>query len=965
MRTIAVLLVAVALGSPAAAAPPRLPKLTRDFDRTVRPFLKSYCTGCHGKTRPKAKFDLSPFTSIDDVRADLGHWKLVLGRLKAGEMPPKKAARQPSRKERQKIVRWIEDLRMFEAYRNDGDPGPVLARRLNNAEYDYTIRDLTGVDIRPTREFPVDPANTAGFANSGESLAMTPALFQKHLAAARHVAEHLVLLPTGFTFAPHPALTDSDRDKFAVRRIVDFYLAQNTSYADFLLAAWRFRHRAVLGEPGMTRADAAASVGVSEKYLATFWDLLHDGKNHHGPIAGLRDRWNALPAPVSGDRGAVLPRSECGKIRDWILAERKKREFSFTASSIPQLSGSMQPSVLWKNRLIADHRRKAKLTEAEKQDPDLRLAIERFCSAIPDRFVLTERGRMNLPFAKQNKGRLLGAGFHLQVGYYRDDRPLCDLVLSKAQKARLDEMWRELFFVTNVLVRQFQDFVYFERAESSRIFTQPEFDFARGEDREVASKKSIEKIAERFVAAVRNNKVDDAGVKEVERFFVAISRKIQRVEKEQAVAEPVHFESLLKFAARAWRRPLTKEDKTRLLDFYAVLRQPAGQGHEEAIRDVMVSILVSPYFSYRVDIAEDSGGKRNRLTEFSLANRLSYFLWSSMPDEALMRTAESGRLHQPAVLVATMKRMLKDDRSRALAVEFGGSWLGFRQFQRHVGVDRTRFTQFTDRLRESMFQEPVHFMADLIQRDGSVREFLQATHTFVDRDLAKHYQVPWTAEAADREGWMRFDDARSVGRGGILPMAVFLTKNSPGLRTSPVKRGYWVVKQLLGETIPAPPAEVPEIPDDESKLGKLTLRQVMEKHREVKSCAVCHDRFDFAGLVFEGYGPIGERRTKDRGGKPIDDSTEYSDGTRGRGLESLQKYLVDRRGDQFYDNLCRKLVAYGLGRTLLLSDEPMITRMKKSMSRNDDRFSSLVEVIVTSPQFLYKRGREKPDPPDR
>jgi hypothetical protein len=190
-------------------------------------------------------------------------------------------------------------------------------------------------------------------------------------------------------------------------------------------------------------------------------------------------------------------------------------------------------------------------------------------------------------------------------------------------------------------------------------------------------------------------------------------------------------------------------------------------------------------------------------------------------------------------------------------------------------------------------------------------------------------------------------------------MAVFLTKSSPGLRTSPVKRGYWVVKQLLGEHIPAPPANVPELPADESDLGALTLREVLAKHREVKSCAVCHEKFDFAGLVFEGYGPIGERRDQDLGGKPIDDSTVFPDGTTGRGLSGLKSFLLEQRQRQFEDNLCRKLLVYGLGRSLLLSDEPTIDRMKQALSEQEGRFSSLVKVIVTSPQFRNKRTVEE------
>ena len=952
MHLTTTVLILIGFTSAALAKPPELDTLTRDFERTVRPFVETYCFGCHGMVKQEAKFDLSPFTNISSVQADLGHWELVLMRLKAGEMPPADAPQLPSQEQRLGIVQWIQDLRTYLAIKNAGDPGPVLARRLNNPEYDYTIRDLTGVDIRPTREFPVDPANVAGFANSGESLNMSPARFNKYLAAARHVTNHLVLMPKGFNFAPHVALTYSDRDKFAVQRIVDFYLAQNTDYAEFLLAAWQIQHRQTLGVTQLTLADAADSRGVSRKYLAALWEILNDGKNHHGPIAQLREQWNALPVPAN--KSAELPMAPCRELRDWIVTERKKRQFTFPLVMIPQLNPTTQPGVLWKNRLIKDHRRKGTLTDEEKQNEDLKQAIERFCDVFPDHFMLTERGRMNLPFEEQNKGRLLGAGFHLQIGYYRDDAPLYDMLLDDEQQARLDEMWRDLYFVTDVLVRQFQDYVYFERAEGKNIITEAEFDFARGEDRSVASQESMEKFARLYVDAVKTRGVEENAVAEIAHYFVDLSKRILIHQQTLLDAQPIHLQALLEFAAKAWRRPLTQEESSRLLEFYRELCEQGGIGHEAAIRDVVVSVLVSPFFCYRVDLAESSDNSDPRLTNFALANRLSYFLWSSMPDEELSTLAQAGNLQRTEVLLGQVRRMLKHDRARALAIEFAGNWLGFRQFRNHVGVDRSKFTQFTDELRESMFQEPVYFISDWIRRDGSVRELLEASHTYVDKNLAEHYQIPYTV---DTDGWLRIDNAQDYGRGGLLGMSVFLTKHSPGLRTSPVKRGYWIVKQVLGEQIAAPPTDVPELPENEADLGDLTLREVLEKHRELRSCAVCHDKFDFAGLVFEGYDPIGQRRSHDLGGKLVDDSTVFPDGTTGRGLVGLQQYLLNRRQEQFDDNYCRKLLAYGLGRSLLLSDESVIQQMKQALVEKEGRFSSLIDVIVMSSQFLNKRPR--------
>ena len=191
-------------------------------------------------------------------------------------------------------------------------------------------------------------------------------------------------------------------------------------------------------------------------------------------------------------------------------------------------------------------------------------------------------------------------------------------------------------------------------------------------------------------------------------------------------------------------------------------------------------------------------------------------------------------------------------------------------------------------------------------------------------------------------------------------MAVFLTKNAPGLRTSPVKRGYWVVRSLLGERIPPPPPTVPELPKDEAKLGDLTLPQVLARHRADKSCAGCHNRFDAVGLVFEGFGPIGERRTKDLGGKPVEIAALFPDGGERKGMDGLRDYVRNKRQNDFVDNLCRKLLSYALGRSLQLSDQKALDEMRAKLIADKYAFGSMVESIVTSPQFLNKRGRDDP-----
>ena len=292
---------------PAAATDPATGLLERRFRDTVHPFLGTYCLECHGKKKPKGDLDLSAYPTMEAVARDYARWETVLEQLQAGSMPPAKAKRHPEAELRRDVIDWIQALRKQEAKRNAGDPGPVLARRLSNAEYDHTIRDLTGVDIRPTQEFPVDPANEAGFDNSAESLTMSPALLKKYLEAARRVAEHLVLKPDGLAFAPHPVVADTDRDKYCVRRIIDFYKRQRTDYADYFLAAWRFQHRAALGQPEATLADFAAEAGLSPRYLATIWSTLTATAGGGRPDRRAAGDVAGAAAPVRGHAAGRRP----------------------------------------------------------------------------------------------------------------------------------------------------------------------------------------------------------------------------------------------------------------------------------------------------------------------------------------------------------------------------------------------------------------------------------------------------------------------------------------------------------------------------------------------------------------------------------------------------------------------------------------------------------------------------------
>ena len=988
-----------------APTPVPTPVIDQQFEQTVKPFVGKYCVACHSGKMAPAQFDLKSYTSVDMVTDDFARWALLAERLKAEEMPPKPMPPPPAN-EAQQVIDWVAAVRAAEIKKAAGDPGVVLARRLSNAEYDYTIRDLTGQDMHVAKEFPVDPANQAGFDNSGESLTMSPALLNKYLKAAREVADHAVLKPDGIDFAPYPMLVETDREKYAIQRIVSFYAAQPTNYADYFEAAWRYKYRIALKKPHATLATTAADLKLSPKYLPLVWQILHD-QNAVGPVLKLQKMWLALPPPDAAQTGAL--HAKCTAMRDFVVKIRAHTAMQFAAPVVKGLPGQSEPLLNWKLKQYAEHRRDsdpkdlrndtdpppvvpaipkypdlheeaaprwaALSAKARANDADLivpaaqraryEAAFSRFASVFPDAFYVSERGRY-FPDDSQDKGRLLSAGYHNIMGYYRDDLPLMQLILDDNGKRELDRLWNEFDYIAEYSARTWTQF-YFN--QSGEVFGKGvESGSERPTDHAVTDTEVIFKMRDAYLAKAAADPTNDPVAAEAIRdHFDQMNATLRGLEKERAEAEPRQLETLLQFAARAYRRPLTPAERADLLAYYHQDRTQYQLSHEAALRNAITSVLMEPDFLYRLDMTEpetaavkshavvlktSTAVPSQPLSSYALASRLSYFLWASMPDEELLRHAAANDLQKPAILLAQARRMMKDPRVRGLATEFTGNWLAFRLFENNNAVDRQRFPQFNNDLREAMFQEPIRYVEDTIQNNRSVLDLLYGDYTFVNPVLAKHYGIPGVE--GDANHWVRVDDAGKYGRGGLLPMSVFMTQNSPGLRTSPVKRGNWVVQKVLGIRVPPPPPVVPELPSDESKTD-LPIRDMLAKHRSIPFCAACHQRFDSFGLAYEGYGPIGDVRTKDLAGRPVDTAVTYPGGINGVGFQGLRDFIRDHRQDQFINNLCRKLLTYALDRSLQLSDEALVDTMQTNLAAQGDRFDSLVETIVLSPQFRNKR----------
>ena len=405
-------------------------------------------------------------------------------------------------------------------------------------------------------------------------------------------------------------------------------------------------------------------------------------------------------------------------------------------------------------------------------------------------------------------------------------------------------------------------------------------------------------------------------------------------------------EMLRPITSRAFRRPATREEVERLTELFMTARA-RGDSVERSAQLALTALLVSPQFLFRVERDPPPGEVRD-LDDFEMASRLSYFLWSSMPDDTLLAAALRGELRTPEQLAAQARRMLQDPKARALVDNFAAQWLQLRSLD-VVSPDTGTFKDFDDALRKAMRRETEEFFAAIVREDRSILEFLDCDSTFLNERLARHYGI----EGVSGEEFRRVAVDRGT-RGGLLGQASVLTVTSNPTRTSPVKRGKWILENLFAAPPPPPPPNVPDLKASKEPAAG-TLRQQMERHRSDPGCAACHSLMDPLGFGLENYDAVGGWRTSE-GEVPIDPAGELPGGRRFSGPAELRTILLDRK-DEFRRCLAEKLLTYALGRGLEWFDACAIERIAAGTAREGDRFSALVVEIVASPAF---RQREAP-----
>ncbi len=805
-----------------------------EFNKSVQPFFSKNCYLCHNSELKSGNLNLEAYKTADAIKQDGNRLDRVLQKLSAGEMPPKGMPR-PDETELKTIIRWLESETKRANAPTAPDPGRVTARRLNRTEYNNTVRDLLGVDLRPADDFPQDDSGY-GFDNIGDVLSLSPALMEKYIASAEKIARAAV-------FGPEQMKPTLVRPK----------------------AIWRMIKPSPvpLKDYDLTGLSLPNSTHVIYRFPT-------DGEY-------------VIRAMMGGERPRA---SEAIQVILWVDGH-EVQTLDLDIEGGGSFSDDRQEFYGWTREF------RAKLTAGEHW---IAVSIPRLYEGLPPEYGGPNPSKRPKPPPPVFKPP-------------RDATP--------------------------------------ERIEELR-------------------KKFEERLATPAPAnAVRINSLEIGGPYQ--------QAKTPSVESLKRIYVCGHLDGhhqpgcarkiIASLAHRAYRRPVTEEEIDQLVKLCALAREQ-GDSFEEGICLSIQAMLVSPHFLFRIerDRGDQKRGDQKRgdqkaqaaepVSQHELASRLSYFLWSTMPDDQLLGLADQGTLSNPRVLAAEVRRMLKDPKSRALVENFGGQWLELRKLE-SVKPDKNRFPEFDEYLRISMRRETELFFDYIVHEDRSILDFIDANYTFINEPLAALYNIP------DIKGpeFRKVTLASDTGRGGILTQPAILTVSSYATRTSPVLRGKWILGNLLNAPPPPPPPDVPNL--NEAAVGSsASLRQQLEEHRKNATCASCHSRMDPLGFGLENFNAIGAWRTMD-GKFPIDSSGVLPDGRKFQGPQELKAILKADR-DGFTEGLTEKLLTYALGRGLEPYDKPAVKEIAGRVAADDYRFSSLVLEIVKSLPFQMRRGNQSP-----
>ncbi len=783
--------------------------------------MQKYCVDCHNADNAEGELDLSGLSTLKSMGGGGGSMQRVLEMVRFGAMPPDDSD-LPNDEERKTLVSALDQSVYAVSCDSRPRPGKVTARRLNRAEYNRSIRDLFGMDLRPADKFPSDEVG-AGFDNNSDVLSMSPMLMEKYLDAAEEVAAKVVIDPD--------------------------------------------------------------SISKLDEHRPSDQLFVH-GDRRVGSFNGLFLKPDGF---VWANFDVSLP----GEYRVEISGGTSMAETKSTIAAVFDETGT----------LVGKTTLKYYGGGGESDHVDFKIKLQ------------PGRRRLLVQFFAEDKD---GEGNDLEVG--RTHRVDFDTLDSHIVAAATKSLEHPL-----VPDRDFDKSSYpnmIRRISLSGPTELPSHLFPPSQ------KTIVRKVARRK---------DDRWY-DVESAAVECLRPLMR---------------------RAFRGPVSNDE----VKPYARLVDEATKRDESYYRGLQIAvsaILVSPRFLFRVeappaDWKPDSNEPKDapepiELTQHQLATRLSYFMWSSLPDETLLKMADEGKLTEKA-LPQQIKRMLMDEKAEALASEFAAQWLGLRNLTVHE-ADTQQFKTFTDSLKSSMADETKALFSYVVRENRPVEELLTADYTFVNAELADHYDLPKSDRPEFKGNELTKVSLHGTSRRGVLGHASVLTLTSNPNRTSPVRRGKWILENVLGTPPPDPPAGVPELEDTKTAAAGASLREQLEIHRADPSCAACHRVMDQLGFGLEQFDAIGRFRSEE-GGHAIDASGELPGRRSFDGAAQLSDMLGKTEAESFARTVTERLMTFGLGRELSPADRCTVEAIVERTSAKHHTFVDVMTEVIMSRPFRY------------
>lgn len=903
------------------------------FRTHVIPLLQQYCYECHGDGASAGDLELDRYQTREQMVQATKTWQKVIAYTRNHVMPAPEAESHPSQDQRDQLVAAMQQA-LYQFDPANPDPGRVTIRRLNRTEYRNTVRDLLGVTFDPTIDFPQDDTGY-GYDNIGDVLSLPPMLMEKYLVAAEKLLDEAI---------------PPQRVQQEVRRV-----AATEARASFDAPGDRVRDGWV--KLSSDEEDSLSVAGESPAPAEFRVRVLAYASYFAPPPAGSTDN---EPLKLS----FMVDDAVAGELD--VTADQSKPQWYEMRVGVPAGRHVLRTAMLRRRGLEADkhisdgrigHEQPGAIHVKELLiEGPVAGAVQRFSG---DRLKTAgetpQRQGRTVVLHRTNDQATAEAKIPSDGKYVLRLQAYADHAGNEPPKVELQLDGKPLETFSITAPSAYQPAPGAPEVESSARRAVPhvyqlQTTLAAGQ----------RKLSVRFT----NNLLDKENPNPNRRDRNVYVQYLDVVQLNGEPASPPMAQPMRKlfakhngdggartilseFTLRAWRRPPQSEEIAGLMQLYRFARKN-GEDFHGGVKHAMKGVLVSSSFLFRGEPAPADQDAVHPIGEYELASRLSYFLWSTMPDDELLDLAAKGRLR--GNLEAQVRRMLASPKADELAENFAGQWLQFRNLDAAHPDDKL-FEGYSDRMRDAMKRETRMFFESIMREDRSLLDILTADYTFVNERLAKHYGI----DGVKGEQFRRVSLADTPRR-GVLTHGSVLTLTSNPTRTSPVKRGKWVLENLLGAAPPPPPPDLPPLISDGEKLTG-TVRQQLEKHRADPTCASCHAPMDPIGFGLENFDPIGAWREKD-GAHPIDATAAFIGGPEFTGPRELAELLATTRRNDFLRAATENTLTFALGRGVEPYDQPAVDTIVKTLQADDAKFATLILGVVKSVPFQMRRGNE-------